>query len=77
VQTVSKSGRAVVANNYNSRRRFGAIFDDELPQFRMIRETAVAAVTKIRADLADVTSSDFGAAQSAISLNARRATIDH
>jgi hypothetical protein len=42
----------------------------------MIRETAVAAVAKMRADLADITSGDFGATQSAISLCARSAIID-
>jgi hypothetical protein len=43
----------------------------------MIRETAVAAVTKIRADLVNVTSGDFGTAQSAMSLYARSAIVDH
>jgi hypothetical protein len=42
----------------------------------MVRETAVAAVAKIRADLVDVTSGDFGAAQSAMSLHTRSAIID-
>jgi hypothetical protein len=43
----------------------------------MIGETAVAAVAKIRADLVNVTSGDFGAAQSAMSLCARSAIVDN
>jgi len=66
----------VGAHNRDSQRRPGAIFDDKLAQFRMIGETAVAAVAKIRADLVNVTSGDFGTAQSAMRLYARSAIVD-
>jgi hypothetical protein len=42
----------------------------------MLKETAAAAVAKLRTDLPDVTSRDLGAAQSAMGVRARGAVID-
>jgi hypothetical protein len=52
------------------------MLDEELPQFCMAGETAVAAVAKFRADLADVISRDLDAAQGAMGLCARGAVVD-
>jgi hypothetical protein len=50
--------------------------DDELAKPRMLKETAAAAVTKLRTDLPDVASGDIAAAQGAMGMRAQSAVID-
>jgi hypothetical protein len=52
------------------------MFDQKLSQSEMIGETAAAAVTKFRADLADVTSADLRATEGAMGVRARGSVVD-